>query len=111
MAAATKLKAKYTAATSNAASLISLIEGGKPYDWADNPQNKGKLVAELAKLKGRMDQFASIFLVTDPVELKRKYAHDYLIVELQNFMKHTDAIDEVDNQIKRLVKMTTNHEG
>ena len=105
------MKAKYSAATSNAASLIKLIEGGKPYDWADNPQNKGKLVANLAKLKDRMDQFASIFLVTDPVELKRKFAHDYLIVELQNFMKHADAIEEVEKQIKRLVKMTTDNEG
>ncbi len=100
-----KLKHRWQKATSQAASLLKMIEAGGPWGWADNRSNRGKLTEKVTALQGAVNEFSSQLLVTEMKDLRARYGTEYLFVHLQEWLSLESLLADVEKECVRLVKM------
>ena len=102
---AVRVKALLVKHRSAAQALAGQIQSGhSEYKWANNPENVGILLVGLDTLNGRLNMFASEFLIQDSKIMQLKTGTKWLS-ELENFVKLKDAIGDVQKQTSMLLSM------
>ena len=108
---ALKLKEAILTITASAEGLLSQIADIGLFQWADNPQNKGKLEQELTAFRAALTGTQQLYLVMADKKMEQRFGVEQWHREQAKFLDLKPKLQSLEKQVKQMLTMTESIQG